>query len=342
MNQLAVEHNKTPKAFAWLPEHIAMLGTDTDKAVAAKLGISKSAVFRKRSELNIPGRAFAYVGKAPRLPKVKWTPEKIALLGTDTDKAIAKVLGAETISVTLKRRALKIPSHSSVICPPAEIPQHLVDQFNVMSDGEIAALTGYSQATVSKHRRNMGIATTYTQGTLPEEANALLGKSIDSEIAKKYGVSVQCVNSRRRKLGIAATPRQAKPQELPEGVISKLGKQSDQEIALEAGLPAYVITKARRAAGIHAVDKTTPLPDEAIALLGIKPDLAIAKQFGISVPIVRRKRLSLNIECSQNRQPMTPEILALIGTMSDSELSRKTGASTSNIAYHRQKLAAPK
>lgn len=39
---------------------------------------------------------------------------------------------------------------------------------------------------------------------------------------------------------------------------------------------------------------------------------------------------------------MTPEILALIGTMSDSEMSRRTGASTSNIGYHRQKLADSK
>lgn len=194
----------------WMPEHIALLGTDTDKAIALKLGIPLTAVYRKRTALNIPARAYAYVGKSPRLPRVKWTPENIALLGTDTDKAVAEALGTEVSSVRVKRRSLKIPASDKGVSAKAVIPDHLVDQFNVKSDGEIAALTGHSQATISKHRRNMGIQTNRIQGALPDEANALLGKSIDAEIAKRYGVSVQCVSARRRKLGIAAMPRQPK------------------------------------------------------------------------------------------------------------------------------------
>lgn len=205
----------------WMPEHIALLGTDTDKAIALKLGVPLTAVFRKRTALNIPARAYAYVGKPPRLPRVKWTPENIALLGTDTDKAVAQALGTEVSSVRVKRRSLKIAPSAKAVSAKAVIPEHLVDQFNVMSDGAIATLTGHTQATISKHRRNMGITTRWNQGSLPEEANDLLGKIVDSEIAKKYGVSVQCVSARRRKLGIPATPRQAKEKtRLPEAVLS--------------------------------------------------------------------------------------------------------------------------
>lgn len=187
----------------WTPERIALLGTEIDKVIAVQLGITVSRVFRKREGLGITAKTFAVNG---RPSDYEWTPGKLALLGKSSDKVISNMIDAPLIVVRRKRQELKIPQFNPASNAPAVIPQHLIDQFNILTDGQIAKLAGYSQPTISKHRRNMGIDTTWAHNELPTEADALLGKIPDVQIAKKYGVSHQAVGQRRQKLEINRLP----------------------------------------------------------------------------------------------------------------------------------------
>jgi hypothetical protein len=187
----------------WTPERIALLGTEIDKVIAVQLGITVSRVFRKREGLGITAKTFAVNGKPS---DYEWTPGKLALLGKSSDKVISKMIEAPLTVVKRKRQELKISQFNPASNAPAVIPQHLIDQFNILTDGQIAKLTGYSQPTISKHRRNMGIETTWSHNELPTEADALLGKIPDVQLARKYGVSHQAVGQRRQKLEIDRTP----------------------------------------------------------------------------------------------------------------------------------------
>lgn len=288
-----------PKVREWTPETIAFLGKQSDQAVAKKLGITLRQVYKKRTALGIPALQ-------KREPNYKWAPENVALLGTASDPVIAEQLGISAIVVRVKRRALKIPRFPDPKSAPAIIPQHLVEQFNKLTDGEIARLTGYAQATISKHRRKMGIATTRVQGSLPDEANALLGTTTDAELAKRYGVSIQCVNKRRRALGIARMARPVRPPITAE-IIAQFGKRNDKDIASDFGLTARDVFLARNKLGIAAYSQLANLPDEAIALLGTQSDGAIAAMFGVSASTIQNARNKHGITASRPKRSKTSE-----------------------------------
>jgi hypothetical protein len=86
----------------WTPEQDALLGTDHDDAIAARIGRTKSAVTTRRVRRKIP----AFRGWTRGSPG--WTAEEVALLGTDFDEAIAARVGWSVGAVVQKRQALKM------------------------------------------------------------------------------------------------------------------------------------------------------------------------------------------------------------------------------------------
>ncbi len=92
----------------WTEEMIAHLGTQSDHAVAAALGISTNVVANKRAELEI-GPSRPPTGP-PRGPSPFWTAEKEALLGTESDQKIADQLGIPHHRVATRRRGVAIHS----------------------------------------------------------------------------------------------------------------------------------------------------------------------------------------------------------------------------------------
>ncbi len=80
---------------------IALLGTDTDKAIATRLGIYPTTVGRIRRELGIP--SFKRIN-------ISWTVEMDALVGTMTDGQVAKQLGLGRCTVRDRRYLLGIES----------------------------------------------------------------------------------------------------------------------------------------------------------------------------------------------------------------------------------------
>jgi hypothetical protein len=88
-------------------------------------------------------------------PKKFWSAKRIALLGTQSDAAIAKGLGVSITSVALKRRECGIPSYSGATvrrCPWGETELGLLRTY---TDDEIAKMTGRSIQEVAAKRKSL-------------------------------------------------------------------------------------------------------------------------------------------------------------------------------------------
>src|SRR5438034_1220312 len=81
-------------------KHVALLGTATDKVIAARIGRTREAVLHHRK-----------IGGIPRAPPViapAWTAEQDRLLGSMSDAEVAKRIGRGANAVTLHRQRLGI------------------------------------------------------------------------------------------------------------------------------------------------------------------------------------------------------------------------------------------
>jgi transcriptional regulator with XRE-family HTH domain len=84
---------------AWTKRDMARLGKRPDLSLAKDMGISRSAVSRKRRLLGIP----------PHRPLHRWTEAERSLLGQLSDREIAERLGLSPRSVMWKRLSLRVP-----------------------------------------------------------------------------------------------------------------------------------------------------------------------------------------------------------------------------------------
>jgi len=107
-------------------DEIAVLGTDTDRAVANALGRDVPTSQWNRRKLGIPA-----VGRKrpPGVPHVRpFSAREITLLGADTDRAIARRLRRNPGTVDEKRRKLGIPP----FCKPSEIRPFTADEIALL------------------------------------------------------------------------------------------------------------------------------------------------------------------------------------------------------------------
>jgi len=84
------------KRFSWTPESIALLGTESDVAIARRLRISPALVQTQRQKLGILSRH----------ERTKWGETELALLRTHTDAEVAQITGRTLEGVAAKRLSL--------------------------------------------------------------------------------------------------------------------------------------------------------------------------------------------------------------------------------------------
>ena len=84
-----------PNYRPWTVREVKLLGTDTDAAVAARIGRTPGSVKFKRYQLGIPAH--------PRRRR-EWTKRELSLLGTMSDAAVADRLGVSDQHVLDTRR----------------------------------------------------------------------------------------------------------------------------------------------------------------------------------------------------------------------------------------------
>jgi hypothetical protein len=86
----------------WTVDMVEMLGTMTDVALGAKLGIPKDTVTGARIGRGIPPFCSAFSVQR------KWTAEEVALLGTMTDREVGKLTGRTRGAVLFARKSREI------------------------------------------------------------------------------------------------------------------------------------------------------------------------------------------------------------------------------------------
>lgn len=99
----------------WTAKENGLLGKASDGEVARRIGLTPLSIFRRRTKLGIPaykppipkGRKKSVVPRAKSKP---WTSAEVALLGTDTDRAIGMRLGLTRDAVQKQRRQRGIPA----------------------------------------------------------------------------------------------------------------------------------------------------------------------------------------------------------------------------------------
>lgn len=189
-----------PKRF-WNPERDALLGTDSDRNIATRLGVSPAAVWERRQKLGVAPYGGSDLHGGSDLYDDFWTPERDALIGTVSDRQLAREWGLSQSTVWERRRKLHIPSRSqsySRIKWTAEQESLLGTQL----DRVLAEQWGLSTATVHQHRMALGIPP-YGRGIKwTPEMDSLLGTTTDQRLAKKWDISPSSVCLRRKELDI--------------------------------------------------------------------------------------------------------------------------------------------
>ncbi|WHT75653.1 hypothetical protein [Pseudomonas rhodesiae] len=258
--------------YTWTNQALALLGTDTDRAVAAKLGITIGVVSSKRTRLNIkPSRSkgapeHGALPAAPKAapkeqstPKVKfWTVDRIKLLGTKSDYELGRIWGVSNKRVTKKRAQLQISAfntHARI-----EWTEDKIKMLGTMPDKTLAKLLGVSRSCVTLRRSELKIPALVTQQEVvwTEEGLRLLGTMSDKDVSSAIGISSSSVAYKRQQLQIGAFVGGRASSWTPER-DAILGTMTDREAADQLGVTLQTVMLRRNALSIEAqtADSTT-------------------------------------------------------------------------------------
>jgi hypothetical protein len=133
-------------AFLWTKAKIALLGTDCDRKIAARLRTSLGVVTRQRVHLGIPSFY--------RQRRILWSKEMKTLLGKVTDWEIARKYRMSKASVARARRAFGIPR-----CVENRPVKRTGDLKNILHlpIRAICNYYGLTAETVARLRKELGV-----------------------------------------------------------------------------------------------------------------------------------------------------------------------------------------
>ncbi|HZZ29002.1 MAG TPA: hypothetical protein VFE46_13460 [Pirellulales bacterium] len=89
------------KPHFWTRKEIALLGADTDSAVALRLGVSRAMVYVERRKRNIPAHGRSHH------PHCAWGETELGLLRNYSDAEVAKLTGRPEKEILAKRREIR-------------------------------------------------------------------------------------------------------------------------------------------------------------------------------------------------------------------------------------------
>lgn len=127
-------------ATRWTDRELSLLGTNTDRFIAAQIGRTRAAVLMKRSGLEI----------APfRLDCAKRLSEQdIATLGSDFDGRLAAQAGVQRVTIRLARIRHGIAARPK----DGQWSQGWLSQLGRISDSELARAMGITRQAVRSKR----------------------------------------------------------------------------------------------------------------------------------------------------------------------------------------------
>jgi len=322
-----------------------LFSTKSDRELRAFLGWSFKRIHTRRRQL-----AGGKVGKlAP-----EWTLEEDRLLGTKSDKVLARKFGRSVSAVRHRRWKKRIRVKKDWRPEDDKI-------LGTRTDHDVALFLGRSHTNVAWRRRKLGVPPKAKPRPWTQEEEALLGAKPDKELARMFGRTVVAVEARRIQLGrtkpdaVFKVIKLAAPHDQPPAPGNAkrgaryctwtseedglLGKLTDEDVARKLGYPVPRVRRRRRLLGLPSCNPNhRHWTKEETALLGARSDREVAQLVNRSVGNVRYKRIELGIPfCNPHYEVWKPSELALLGKLPDEEVARRTEHSLTSVRHARTK-----
>lgn len=319
----------------WTPEMIALLGTNSDRVIAAVLGVVHGSVFRKRRVLGIAPYVEP-VQKEP--PGFTWTTEAVALLGTQSDRRVAQLLGISATSVHNKRRLLGIPSYH----PPHKRitwTAEMIGLLGTRTDVDCARRFRMTKDSVKLKRDELGIPAVESKPAIARTAAlAKLLQLPNRELRTRYDLNKGTALKLRREFGIR-TP-DGRNRRWTAARRTQLGQQPDARLAKKMGLTPGAVGAKRRTLGIPPQVRKRRWSEAELARLGRRPDREVAVQTARSVSTVKAKRRTLGIAAmpAAPRHHWSEAERVRLGTVTDRALADELGLSPREVTAQRYTL----
>jgi hypothetical protein len=324
------------------------------RELSKKLGRSQAAVEIHRR------LRFGRVQRRPR----PWTRREERLLGTRSDKEIAKLLDRGIAVVLQRRHRLGIPSAiwRRRKWTPAE--DRLL---GTAPDAVLARKLGCARGAVQLRRSKLGIARFASPWAWTPEEDRLLGTQPDRKLACRLGRTLAAVQVRRMRRRIPSALPAARRWTAREDAL--LGTKTDAEVGRLLGRGTAGVRRRRRLLHIRLTQWRNgntiarKWTEAELDLLGRLPDSDVAERLGRSVNSVMVKRLSLQRPACPSkvrrvRQRRVPSAVPsreqplgggewtvaeelLLGSRPDREVARRLGRSQTSVAKKRRTLGLP-
>ena len=215
------------------------LGKESDRSLAFEHGVSVERVRKERILRGIlPAKS------------LRWTPEKIAVLGTMPDKKAAELVGVTNSAAFTKRVSLGIPAFGKSL---RESQFHWtasgLRRLGVVSDGVLARELGVSENTVTAKRHSLGIGASRGDSVKrrpwTKKELAMLGKKPDTVVSRETKRGRRHVRAKRESLGIPAFQQQ-KTITWTKAIIKRFSQVTNKELAEELGVSEGTVALHRR------------------------------------------------------------------------------------------------
>ena len=267
-----------------------------------------------------------------------WTEKEISLLGTVSDRELARTTRRTLVAVKSKRRALDIPT----LDPKQRDWTKKEDTFlGKHSDRQVARRLGRTSSSVQHRRQRLGIPKPNPLG-LPwtDLEHSLLGALPDRVLCRYLGRTLAAVRFRRGDNGI---PHCASPPDKWPSVIAKLSPALRQVRADKKGALAIVAKtgRYRRRGKDSRPRKVRWFTSAEDRLLGKFSDRELARRFNRLEVSVQGRRVRLGILLPGRKKPWTADQDALLGTMPDNELAPSISRTLAAVRIRRQHKGIP-
>lgn len=251
--------------------------------------------------------------------KIDWDAQ-VPLLGTISDRKIAKMLGCSPDTVSLQRKARGI-------CSCLEKIDWSSQPLGEMPDPKLAQLLGVPSSTVTTKRVSAGIPS-FTEVRTSSLRAALLEcpEMVYSKAFEQFGVSKSMFLKHRALI----QNRPKRQRELVDWDVQPLGIIMDSELAEALKIPIWRVQRERKKRGIPPVSFVIDWDSQP---LGTCTDAELASRLGVSSGAVASARQRRNIPAfdqSSRRLGICWDSVGL-GSKSDRALAKELNVKTVTV-----------
>jgi hypothetical protein len=227
----------------WTDSMDAMLGSATDREVAAELELPARSVTYRR---NLLGIAPYQRRRTPASPF--WTAARVARLGKLSDEALARRWAISVSAVHARRRILGIPAFGTVPVP-VRWTSSMRARLGRASDARVAAELGLTTKAVRRERSRLGVPPGRPAPRKVVRTPALRRVLVRSnrEAMAELGIGHDTLTLLRREYGLPVR----RPPTWTRSLLRRLGREPDERIAAELGIAPTTVARKRRQLGIR-------------------------------------------------------------------------------------------